>query len=212
MPWPRSSCRARAPGCATCWWPASFAKRDGQLLRSDLAAVRAKARRLGRTHPGPSRHPQHQPADCRSMNRQREGFMRLIVDGRWPPCSPYRRHTPRPIPTSPCTSSCPSRRAAPPTWWPARCRRRCRRGWASRHGREPAGRRRHDRRRPGRQGGARRLHAAGQFLGPHRQSLDLPQSHLRHGQGSASASACWPSSPTCWSCRRARAGRPPATW
>ena len=31
-----------------------FAKRDGRLLGADLAAIRAQARRLGRTHPGPA--------------------------------------------------------------------------------------------------------------------------------------------------------------
>ena len=53
------------------------------------------------------------------------------------------------------------------------------------HRREQAGRRRHDRRRPGRQGRPRRLHAARQLLGAHGQSGDLSQHDLRHGEGPA---------------------------
>ena len=41
-------------GCATCWSPAASPSATAGCCALDLAAVRAKARRLGRTHPRPS--------------------------------------------------------------------------------------------------------------------------------------------------------------
>ena len=138
------------------------------------------------------------------MKNEQEELQCVSLIGRARACARRPRpRTPRPSPTSRCTSSCPSRRAARPTWSRARWRKSCRPSSASRSSsrtsRAPAAP------SPPRQvakaapdGYTLLVNSSGHTVNP----CDLSQPPLRHGQGPDGHQPARRASPTSWWCRR----------
>ena len=146
------------------------------------------------------------------MKNQQENLHASRDDGRWRPCSPPAAAHAQTYPDKPIHVIVPftpgsatdviGARAVPGTVEQARPAGRGREqvpAPAARIGAAQVAKR-----------GARRLYAAGPLVRPHRQSLDLSPISATTRRRTWWASACWPSCPTSWSCRRARDGRPRA--
>ena len=186
----------------------SFAKRDGRLLRSDLGRGARQARGLGRTHPRPSRHQERQPADCRPMKTSRSTFMRLVMMAAAAVLAAAAAHA-QTYPDKPIHVIVPfSPGSATDVTARALSQELSKKLGPTGRDRQPSRRRRHDRCGAGRQA---RRRTATRCWSTRPATPSIPRSSpisATTRRRTWWASACWPSCPMSWSCRRAGAGRP----